>query len=189
MPYTAPTSAQVAALLRTRTKSAAGQYADDFSATSTPTQAQVEALIEVAGGLILPGLGSLADADLTDGCRAGVWSGASSLVALGAAMLVEQGYWPEQIGQGDQTAARLIYDLLTGDIYDRIARAAAACRGETGGGDEDVGGSGYGSPAYAFPEDRGGLVGWGSRWLRPPRRVHYGAYRRHQFDTDCWETP
>lgn len=162
MAYTTPTTAAVASLLRTRTKNAAGAYGDDFSTSSQPTKAQVTELIGLAEGLILPGLGSLGDADLSDGCAAGVQGGAAALVTLGAAMLVEVGYWPEQQGQGDQTVAGILRDLLDGDMYDRTARAAALCRGETGGGDGDAGGSL--SPSYAYPEDRGGMVGWGTRW-------------------------
>lgn len=165
MAYTAPTSADVAALLRTRTKGANSQYAADFSTDSQPTKAQVETLITLASGLILPGLGSLADADLSAGCKADVWNGAKALVTLGAAMLVEASHFPEQQQQGDQTIARLLQDLLEGDFYDRLARAAAACRGESGGGDEDSGSAAAPQDAsWAFPQDRGGMIGHGTRW-------------------------
>lgn len=123
-------------------------------------------MIGTAESLILPGLGALTDAALDDACQASIQGGAKALVTLGAAMLVEVSHNPEQVGQsGEPSVAGVLKDLLEGDFYDRIARAARTCRGETGGGDDD---SGADPPptswSGAFPEDRGGMIGHGTRW-------------------------
>ncbi len=163
---TRPTTAEVAALLRTRTKTPAGAYGEDFTATTKPSAAHVETLITIASGLILPGLGDLSESALECTDSSGVLSGARSLVTLGAAMFVEASFWPEQQGQGEQDVSALMRDLIEGDSFDRVAKAAARCRGETGGGDEEGGGGGSADVSYAFPEDRGGMLGHGSRWRR-----------------------
>lgn len=166
MPYTAPETADVAALLRSRAVVPEGDLLPDFTTETEPSKVQVEALIGIAAGMVLPGLGSLEADALTGGetCQATVWAGARSLVALGAAMLVEQSYWPEQQGSGDLTVADLMLRLLEGDTFDRVARAAARCRGESGGGDGDTGGGGVPSARWSFPRNAGGMIGHGTRW-------------------------
>jgi hypothetical protein len=151
---TRPSLADVATLLRARTKIRGGAEAGTFTDVTRPTGDEVEGLIdeatdEVLGKVQTPEAGSAYERRVRGAIR------------LYTAMLVELSYFPEQIGTGRSPYAS--YERL----YESRLKALVA-EGETGavqgeGGD----GAGGDSPADAswwFPDDDDGLVGWQSSW-------------------------
>lgn len=102
----------VAALLRARTKDSAGVEVGVFSDQTRPTLGQVQQQIDLARSFIVTRLGVVPDT-----CAAGL----ETLVALLAAMLVELGYWPEQVAS--EQSPYLHYQAL----YQEGLTALAEC--------------------------------------------------------------
>lgn len=167
MPVTdwTPTSDEVAVLERSRTKDANGKYWGVFRSETeseptrtTPTKEQVESTIQAALDEVAGALG----ADLPDGPaddvelvrRAG-----KRVAALSAAMLIETDFFPEQVGSGKSP-----YDALER----RYLRALAGAKelvseyGTGGSGESVAQGGGY--PDSEFPENEGGMIGWGTKF-------------------------
>lgn len=149
-----PSVADVAALLRARTKArgSGGREVGTFDDTTRPTGDDVEGLIleavdEVFGKVQVPEPGTNYERRVRGAIR------------LYAAMLIELSYFPEQIerGQSPYSAYEKLYESRL---------EALIVEGETGEV-QGEGGDGEGGAADAswwFPEDAGGLVGWGSHW-------------------------
>lgn len=119
-----PTLAQVGALLRARTKDTEGVEQGTFTAQTRPTDAQAQAIIDLAVDLIHVAVGPV-PAD--SACA----TGASAVGALGAACLIEKSYFPEQIA-----SARSAYDQYW-EEYQSALNGLARCLGvstDTGGG-------------------------------------------------------
>lgn len=85
----APTSADVAAVLRARTKDLTGDELADFTENTRPTGEEVERLIEIAYDEVT----AVSGLHLAPRC-AGL---ARVLIIVRAAMWVEGSYWPEQV--------------------------------------------------------------------------------------------
>lgn len=152
-----PTVADVGAILRTRTKTATGDELGTFTADTRPTAVQVGLLIDQALGDVAIEVGE----DIPEA----LWPAAKRVVALGAAVQVELTFFPEQIQPGRSPYPQLLalYEGSAGRPG-ALARLVAAL-GELGpDGAGDVGPSQDNAPAFSFPPDFGGLVGWGTRW-------------------------
>ncbi len=110
----------VAALLRARTKDQLGNEVGRFLPASDtagdpqtrPTAEQVQEQIDIARSLTRLDVGLI-----PDGCM----EGGETVVALLAALLVEQGYWPEQV-QSERSA----YDRLLA-LYQQARLGLVAC--------------------------------------------------------------
>lgn len=119
-----PTLAQVGALLRARTKDTEGVEQGTFTPNTRPTDAQAQAIIDLAVDLIHVAVGPVPP---DSACV----TGASAVGALGAACLIEKSYFPEQIA-----SARSAYDQYW-DEYQSALNGLARCLGvttDTGGG-------------------------------------------------------
>lgn len=149
----APAVADVAAVLRSRTKDRNGTEVGTFNADTRPTNGQVTAEIELAVGDVV----SVFSEELPEV----TWPQAKRVVALGTAMLVELSYFPEQVASGKSPYEQLkaLYDAAWKRFEVSFNQADDS---GVGAGDGDVGA--YGNPSYAFPEDQGGLVGWATRF-------------------------
>jgi hypothetical protein len=88
-PLTVPTTANVAALLRARTKDLDGQELGDFTDNTRPTGPEVDTIIAMAYDEVT----GRAGANLRPRCAALAFM----LVVIRAAMWVEGSYWPEQV--------------------------------------------------------------------------------------------
>jgi len=106
------TPQDVAALLRARTKDAAGRELGTWTDETRPTETQVQEQIEIARTLTRLDVGAIPDA-----CA----EGGEAVVALLASLLVEQAYWPEQV-QSERSA----YDKLLA-LYERARLGLVAC--------------------------------------------------------------
>lgn len=121
-----PTVAQVAAILRARTRgpasrdaSVAGEHGT-FDATTRPTYAQVEELITL-------GIGEVESALMgRTPCTDGLVTAATTSVAIRAALFIETGYYPEQTN-GDQTAASALQKQWEGSIKNLAAAVQSRC--------------------------------------------------------------
>lgn len=145
-----PNSEAVAAILRARTKNHLGTELGAFTADTRPTTDQVSAMIGEAVSQVAADHGS----DITEP----LWPQAKRLVTLEAALLVELSYFPEQVA-----ANRSPYEQLK-ELRDRALATLThgimelASGGALGSGDNDR------LPVHTFPEDAGGMIGWGTRW-------------------------
>lgn len=143
-----PVVADVGAILRARTKDVDGNEVGTFNASTRPTEAQVNVLIGQSVGDIAIEVGEDIDAK---------WRPkAKELAALGTAMKIELGYFPEQVATD-----RSPYDRFK-VLYDEgLARLEAAMEGgDVGAGGEVTGG--YGFASASFPDIA--VIGWGTRW-------------------------
>lgn len=123
------TPADVAVLLRARTKDENGNELGDWTEQTRPTYEQVAEQIEIARALLHAETGPVPDA-----CA----EGAESAIALLAAMLVEQSYFPEQVAAANLSA----YDRLQ-ELYTTARLGVLACVANfSGGGAYDLDTSG-----------------------------------------------
>jgi hypothetical protein len=131
----APAVSEVGNVLRARTRDTNGNEVGTFTDKTRPTDVQVEVLINKAVSDVALRTGS----DLPTQ----VWSDAKGVATTRAAMLVELGYFPEQVG-----TSRSIYpqlkDMWTQDLKDLITAVTAA------GGAPNESGAPL-KPAFAFP--------------------------------------
>lgn len=110
----AVTSADVAALLRARTKDTEGREVGLFTEATRPTVNQVDELITFAGELLRARVGYV---DPETACYA-AWVGAQRLLA---AMWVELSYFPEQVRTERSPYAEYR------DLFDQQATALVSC--------------------------------------------------------------
>lgn len=157
-----PTVEEVAALLRARTKDNLGQEVGTFNESTRPTGAEVESMIANA----VTDLASALGADLPDAAdedQAGDVDAyrnyAKRLAILSTAMDIELSYFPEQVESG--RSAYEAYERRYNTGLERLTEAV----GEAHGGREGSAvGEGASLPSFHFPEDKGGLIGWGTQW-------------------------
>lgn len=143
-----PSVDAVGAILRARTKDRHGNEVGTFNVDTRPTFEQATQQISIAVG----DLANLFPEDLP----VEVHDQARRLAAIGAAMLIELSFFPEQVATG-RSPYQQLKDLY-GAAFTRLQEAGAVEEDVT-----DESGA-YGLPSYGFPEDVGGLVGWGSRF-------------------------
>lgn len=108
-----PTTADVAALLRARTKDINGAELGVFDSTTRPTVGEVEAAIDMAAAEVTGRVGTQIADRWLDAMRA--------LIAIRAAMWVELSYFPEQI-----RSDRSVYQELSTQFEQGIASLQAA---------------------------------------------------------------
>jgi hypothetical protein len=150
-----PTVAEVAALLRARTKVMGGKEEGTFTLASAnphtrPTAEEVEVLIDNALAEVL---GKVKPAPSGSEYETRVLRA----VALYTAILIETSYYPEQAKTG-QSAADTYLKLYESRIEAVIAEGETGEPQGTGKDDSPA------DPAWTFPEDAGGLVGYQTRW-------------------------
>lgn len=129
-----PTSSDVAALLRARTKDDTGRELGDWSDSTRPTAAEVDVLIAQAAQYVTASIGGVPER-----CA----SAAAQAVLMRAAMLVELSYFPEQV-----RSDRSPYPELK-ELYDVAQQAALTC--VTSGGDTGGAGGGEGYSYHSLP--------------------------------------
>lgn len=148
-----PTIAQVGALIRTRTKDDAGNELGTFTASTRPTSTQVDVLARRGASVLSYLVNSPIPENLLEE--------ASDLAALRAAMLVELSYFPEQIAsqRSPYNELKALWDAAIGtpDKPGPFIKAVDESLVEEG---EVVT---PGEPDFAFPENKGGLIGWETR--------------------------
>lgn len=135
-----PTVSEVAAYLRTRTKSKF-QDEGEFNENTRPTAAEVTVLIAEAVQEVATAIGEL-DSELP--CAVKLQARAKGAVVLYACILIEASYFPEQVG------TRSTAEFFEG-LYDRrmesLKDAVSDCLGGSG---ESVGGGSAGV-VHSFP--------------------------------------
>ena len=159
----------VAALLRSRTQDNTDEELGIWTADTRPTLAEVERLLAMAQSIITGQTGPLTPEVLICSTADDILTQAATTVALLAAMLVELSYFPEQV-QSTRSAYEQYRELFWGadgksGLIGSLVAAVSECAG--GGVEPDAGeqaAGGVQSPSYAFPVDRGGMVGWQTRW-------------------------
>jgi hypothetical protein len=162
-PEPAPTFQAVSDLMRTRTTDERGEEVGLFTddGRTRPTASQVTRLIEQANTMVLARTGSLDPEVLECDTSESIISQANYVTALLAACLIELSYFPEQIGT-DRSPYEGYKDLFE-SLIESLVTAARECRaGEVTPEPTDE--TALPSASWAFPVDRGGLVGWETRW-------------------------
>lgn len=144
-----PSAADVGAVLRARTKDVNGNEVGTFTPETRPTLVEVDLLIARALGRVSTRFGDDLPEERHDDAR--------SLAAIYTAMLIELSYFPEQVATG-----RSPYNQLR-DLYNDQLKELEDALG-LGPGDTTIGSDAELMPKYFFPEDIGGLVGWGTRF-------------------------
>lgn len=145
-----PTVSEVGSLLRARTKSSTMQELGTFTDDTRPTQVEVERIIDKAAYNVATKIGTEIPEE--------TWEMAGFAIAIRAAMLVELSYFPEQV-RSDKSAYSHYRDLYKDTLSDLAEAVKQASAGGFAGPVDDTG-----NPEYAFPEDQGGMVGWGTTW-------------------------
>lgn len=147
-----PTIAEVAALIRSRTKIVGGKEVGTFNESTRPTQGEVDALIDDAVDEVL---GKVKPPTETGAYERRV----RAAVALYTAILIELSYFPEQVGTNKSPLTS--YEKL----YERRIKSliAESETGEVGSGEAK--GDEPRDPVWGFPSAApGGLIGWESRF-------------------------
>jgi hypothetical protein len=168
---TRPSVAEVAALLRARTKIAGGKEVGTFNTQTRPTGSEVEVLIDQAVDEI-EGKVQPVDTTVPAWTQQGDTYNASGspyerrirrAITLYAAILIELSYFPEQV-RNDQSPVAVYQQLYDERIRALITEGEV---GRPGGMGEGTSGAGD-APAdayWSFPDAApGALVGWASRW-------------------------
>ena len=131
----APSVQDVANILRARTVNKNGAELGKFDSTTRPTDAEVSGLIEQAYNDVVDAIGQITDVP------ANLVNSATSIVALGTAMMVEISYFPEQVGSG-----RSPYAQLAAQYKDKLSRLCDSI--VSAGGNRPT--ADYQAPAGAF---------------------------------------
>lgn len=154
MPVTdwATTVDGVAAYVRSRTKDRNGNEVGTFNGLTRPTDVQVTSLLADAGSDVADQIGW----DIPNV----FWPRAAAQTQLAAALLVELTYFPEDVGTNRSPYAQLktLFDERLGRLKTAIADYDADPT------DPDEGNVPAATPSYGMPADRGGMVGWRTRW-------------------------
>lgn len=156
-----PTVEAVAGLLRARTVDKVGREMGTFTSDTRPTREQVESLIATATVDIAADTGVLPTG--SDDGAVVVRGLAARAAELYAAMLVELTYFPEQVAAGKSPYGEY-KSLLEGGPGIKGARSRLVSAANEYSVDQTLDAGDDVGPAYSFPEDCGGLVGWGTRW-------------------------
>lgn len=120
-----PTTADVGALMRARTKDINGDEIGDFNDDTRPTGAEVDKLITDA----VSDVASRTGANICD--KSDLRANAQSMVVLRTAMKIELSYFPEQVPGNRSPFAnyKSMYDDGMKELVDSIAEL---CEDETG---------------------------------------------------------
>lgn len=130
-----PSVNDLGALIRARTKDTSGDQLGTFTALTRPTDQDAERIIGQARNDVTDQTG--------DEIPQVLWRAARSTITYRAAMLVELGYFPEQIGAGKSPYPQ--YEALYADALTRlIAAAREVASGEDPGVADDPSFSVYG---------------------------------------------
>jgi hypothetical protein len=140
----APALVEVAALVRTRTRDDDGNYLGTFTADTSVTAEEVEALAHYATASVATQIG-------LSPCSATLKARARGMASLYTAMLIELSYFPEQVGS-DRSPYAKYKELFDDGMPALIEAVAENCGG--GGGGESVGGAGP-MPSSSFPPPSG----------------------------------
>jgi hypothetical protein len=151
-----PQISDVGALIRSRTRNDQGAEIGTFDATTRPTNTEASSLIQDAINEAYPVFGEdIPDAPGSD--PDALRKAAARIVALRAAALVEQSYFPEQISLG-----RSAYPQLQQSFNDGLKRLGTAIS-EVGAGDAPGTGDDYTSPIFDYGSNDG-MIGFRTRW-------------------------
>lgn len=136
LPTWAPTTEQVASVIRARVQKRGGKEGTDWDDTTRPTKQQVEDLIGLA-------VTKVAGETVWNPCTFRLRSESQRAAVEYAAMLVEQSYWPEQTtaaGSGFASLYKLWMDGLPG-LKARITKDCPepSPPGDGGEGEEEAG--------------------------------------------------
>ena len=135
VPAWQPSVADVAALIRARTRISGGELAMTFNDETKPTGVEVERLIAQAVRRVATSIGS-------DPCNSDLEQDAQYAAALYAAMLVEQSYYPEQTTR-EQSSFKSLQSLWKETIETLVERVNLDCGGGAvdgeDGGESEVG--------------------------------------------------
>ena len=156
-----PSVADVASLIRARTKDSDGREVGTFNDDTRPTAAQVELHIDNAVALLAVRLPS----DMPDAYVGSV----KALTAYRAALQIEKSYFPEQV-RSDRSA----YDQLREEYLDDLAALTEALEGA--GGEDGAGTSGHRAHSEWTPTF---LVAsqypWDDHWPEPENPENWRA--------------
>jgi hypothetical protein len=145
----APSVKDIGGVLRARTKDRSQNELGTFTSDTRPTDVEVEVLINKAVGDVAMRTGS----ELPEA----VWEDAKGVAATRTAMLVELGFFPEQVNRGNSPYPQL-ETMWKQDIADLVKAVTAA------GGDTPEPGAPL-KPTYAFPMNGDSLIiGRATRW-------------------------
>jgi hypothetical protein len=114
------TPGMVAAVLRARTRDANGDEVGEWTTKTRPTLAEVQDLIVVAQEQVASEIGA-------SEIPANAVAAARQAIVMRTALLIEDGYFPEQIGSGDSPFLQL-RDLAAGQIAAVRARIPRGLR-------------------------------------------------------------
>lgn len=128
-PSWTPTVADVAALIRARTKIPGGAEAGTFTDKTRVTKVEAERIIAQAVDHVAAAIGG-------DPCNDQLRESAGAASAMLAAILIEQSYWPESAEARGSSAARL-ESLFNVRMKSLTAAVAEECGGQGTGGSED----------------------------------------------------
>lgn len=134
----APTVADVGALLHARTKDSSGNELGTFTANTRPTDTQVSELIDQAVDDVITAIGQ----SLT--ISPDTYDTASKVAALGAAMLVELSFFPEQVGSGRSPYAQML--ALYNTRLERLKLLVEAEGGDTPSTEWQIPAGSFGGP-------------------------------------------
>jgi hypothetical protein len=160
------TPGDVATLLRARTQDDTDKELGEWTDNTRPTLAEVERLLAMAQSIIIGQTGPLTPEVLVCSTSDDIMTQAATTVALLAAMLVELSYFPEQV-QSSRSAYEQYRELfwgpdgksgLVGDLVEAVHECVMS------GGVEPDSDESSAPASWAFPVDRGGMVGWQTKW-------------------------
>jgi hypothetical protein len=155
-----PDVARLGSLLRARTRDSVGNELGTFTPETRPTDAEAASLISDA----VDDVASLIGTDIPPA----VWDTAKYVSALGAALLVELSYFPEQTTNGNSP-----YDKLKTLYDERLKQLLKLVESDEAGGASSAGGGGLPGaplePVASFPVYPTGIydpsaIGRWTRW-------------------------
>lgn len=155
-----PSLADVGALVRDRTVDSGGNEVGTFTPLTRPNDVQAQALIADATNdaytIFGEDIPNAADPDNPNAIR----NAAKEAVGYHAAALVELSHFGEQVAAGNSPYAE--YEKLWKEAAQRVQEAIVSQGGEPPAPVDPSAGSM--NAVFEFPEDAGGMVGWGTRW-------------------------
>jgi hypothetical protein len=158
-----PGLAEVGALERDRTVDEFGNEVGTFTAATRPTDTEAMSIIQNAVEDAMTVFGE----DIPDapGDKTSVTydpnalrEAAKTAVAYHSAALIELSHFGEQVARGNSPYQE--YEDQWENLRDRVIRAIESAGGESPAGDT----TGSQNPQFVFPEDAGGMIGWGTNW-------------------------
>lgn len=150
----------VGALVRDRTVDSGGNEVGTFTPQTRPTDVEATKLIaqatQDAYAIFGEDIPDAADPDNPGAIR----DAAREAVGYHAAALIELSHFGEQVARGNSPYAE--YERLWNEAAARIQAAIESQGGQPPAPVDSSTGSM--NVSYEFPEDAGGMVGWGTRW-------------------------